>query len=302
MKNTIGGILKIISKYRVIILTLSLFLLIFSAIFYLPKNFYIILKFSDSGPLHKNMPVYYKGCKIANTKNIWLSEDYKYTFVKIVFKKKPKLSENTTAKIKTLSVKKNYIDLISEEGSSSNLLKNGSIIEGEGAFDIESFLSDIADSGLVIPLIEHFSDAAVSLSQTSEEIKNFFSDSRSMLKDNKNNLKNTTESLVEMSDSLKEVSTRINNSVTNDKVKNTTKNIDKSSSNILEATEDIKVIIKNVKGATGNIDKTIDNIDSTVCNANAITCDVKVMTKGLRQIMAKRFAGLKIFFGKPLEK
>ncbi len=258
------------------------------------RAFYIVAKFSDSGPLYKNMPVYHKGYKLGNVKNVWPSPDYKFTFIKIVFDKKPKLSANVTAEVKTLNVKKNYISLMTEDETSTAILKKGAIISGEGSFDMESFLSDIADSGLIIPLIQNFSDTAVSLNKTSEEIGKFFSDSRITLKENKNNLKQTTNNLNKMSNSLNEVSTRINTSVSNDKIESTT-------SNILSASENIKKITQSVDCATQNLSTTRTKIDSTINNANSITCDVKIITRGLRQTLSKRFAGMKIMFGKPVD-
>lgn len=298
-------IFKMISNKKITILVtffaILFFAIVLPAIINHRETFYLTAKFSESGPLYLNMPVFYKGYKIGEAKNIWPSNDYKYTFVKMTLRKEPKLSENMIAKVKSLSVKRNYIELLPPDELSKTFLKKGSIIEGEGAFDLEAFLSDIADSGLVLPLIENFSDAASSITQTSNEAGKLMSESRSTLKDNRRNLKLTTKNLESATGSLNELASRLNKSVNKNKIENSTSNINQSSNNILSATEKIKDITTNIDKATKNLDTTVSKVDSTINNANSITCDVKVITSGLRKTLSKKFAGMKIMFGKPVD-
>ncbi len=190
---------KIISKYKFIIL-ITLFSILFLALsFWLYEDYsryYVIAKFRESGPLFVNMPVYYKGYKIGKTRRIELSKNYKYTFVKIVFRPKhPTLSEDIVAKVKELNEENDYIDLVLHDDASNTSLKKGEIIEGEGKFDVDTFLSEIADSGLIIPLIQTFSETLVNISHASNEVKGFFTDSRLILRDNRRNIEQTTRGL-----------------------------------------------------------------------------------------------------------
>lgn len=284
-------------KYRVRILIPLFVVLSLLMIFHLYKVFfgyYLIAKFAESGPLYKNMPVYYKGYKIGRIENLRIRGDYKYTLVKIVFyPRKPKLSDNIVAKAKKLEMEDDYVDLIYPDPPSDTLLKSGGVIEGRGAFDMDSLLSDVADAEILEPLLEHFSDLLVSANKTSNEIRNFFADSRLILKDNRQNIRQTTEDLALSTKSLKKMTSKFNNSVTEDKLNNTVSNVGKSSTNILAATESIKNITASVDCATKNLDKTVAKIDSTVSNARAIT-------RGFRESLSKRFAGLRIIFGKPI--
>lgn len=293
-------------KFRVIIIILIFFVLFSLGLFQLYNNhfkYHIIAKFAESGPLYTNMPVYYKGYNIGQTKKVKPSKDYKYTLVKIVLSpKEPKLPENIVAKVKKADSRKDYIDLIMSEAPSDTLLENGSTIVGEAAFDLEAFLSDIADSGIIVPLLQTFSDTLLSAGKTSEEIHRFFSDSRLILKDNRQNLKQTTKDLAEASKSLKKISSRFNTSITENKLNNTTLNIDKSSTNILAATESIKNITASVDCATRNLDKTMSKLDCTLSEANSVLSNVKAITNGLCETLGKRFAGLRIIFGKPMDK
>ena len=295
---------KIFFKYKSTIFIPLFFMLLLTLTFWLYEvhhRYFITAKFYKSGPLYTNMPVYYKGYKIGQVKKIKLNQDYKYTLVKIVlFPKNPKLSEDIVAKAKKIDANKYYIDLIAPDQPSVTLLKNGSIIYGEPAFDLEAFLSDIADSGLIVPLLQNFSDVLVSANKTSNEIRNFFSDSRLILKDNRQNLKQTSKELVQTSKSLTKITSKFNNSITEDKIDNTTSSVVKSSTNILAATESIKNITGSIDCATRNLDKTVAKIDSTVSDTKIITSNVKTITNGFCEVLGKRFAGLRILFGKSI--
>lgn len=265
-------------------------------------RYHITAKFAESGPLNNHMPVYYKGYKIGQTKDVKLTKDYQYTLVKmILYTNKPKLPANITAKIKKREMKNDYIELVLPDEPSSKLLKNWSIIEGEPAFDLESFLSTITNSDILNPVIDNFAQLLSSINDTSDEMGDFFTDSRKILKDNRQNLKQTTKSLSRTTKSLTEISSRLNKSITDEKLNNTTTSVEKSSANILEATENIKNITEKADSATDNLDETIQNIDSTICETHAVASNIKKITAGLREVMGKRFAGLRIIFGKPIK-
>ena len=284
-------------KKSILLITLFSILLLIT-IFYLYKKYegnFITAKFSDSRPLHTNMPVYYKGYEIGKTKKIELTEDYKYTLVKILlYPSNPKLPENITARAKGLYTDKDYIELINQDQPSTAFIKKGGPIEGKAAFDIESFLSDIADAEIIVPLLQNFSDTLSSFDKTSVEIKNFFSDSRSVLKDNKENLKQATTS-------LNKITSKFDNSIPEDKIKNTVSNVDKSAANILDTSENIKKMSTKVNCAIQNLDTTMANIDSTICETKTAVSNIKVITQGFCEVLTQRFAGLKIIFGKPLK-
>lgn len=275
------------------------------ALHYVKANsaMYITAKFSESGPLRKNMPVYYKGYKIGITKVIWLAEDYKHSFAKISFyPKNPKISEDATAKVKRHDLlKMDYIEIIVPEDSSETILKKGDTIEGEGAFDLDAFLSEIADANLIVPLLQSFTDTSESINKTSSEAGNSFSELRSILKENRNNIKRTTKELASTTKSLNQISSNLNISLTKTTLNNSTKNIDKSTSNILETTESIKNITANIDKATKNIDKTVEKIDCTISETNSTIGNLKAITCGFRKTLAKNFGGFRVIFGKSIK-
>lgn len=285
-------LINLFLKFRVMILISLLFVLLSLALLMLYEEhsrYHVFVKFAKSGPLYKNMPVCFKGYAIGQTQKVTLSDDYKYTLVKIVlYPKNPKLPKDIEGVVKKHDFLGNYIDLIPSDEPSAELLKNGDTIDGIPIFDLGTFLAEIADSGLIVPLIQNFSDTALSLNRTSNKIGNFFSDSRLILNDNRQNLKHTTES-------LSKITSNVNKSFSKDKLNNTTSSVNKSATNIQAITENVKNITQSVDCATRNLDKTIEKIDCTASN-------VKVITGGFREVMGKRFAGLRIIFGKPLNK
>jgi len=263
---------------------------------------HITIKFTQSGPLYKNMPVYFRGYKIGQTLDINPSKDYKNTLVKVwLYPKEMKLPEDVSAKVKKIDSKSNYIDLISLDDTVTTTLKKGSTIEGEPAFDLDAFLSDIADSGVIVPLLQNFSDALISANKTSDEIRNFFTDSRGVLKDNRQNLKQTTQNFNQASKSVTQLTSRFNNAITDEKINRTTSSVDKSATNIQSASESVKNITQNVDNATKNLDKTMAKVDCVMSDTKAITSNVKTITTGFCEVLSKRFAGLRIIFGKPLK-
>lgn len=303
-KNLMNKSREIFLILRIILIPL-LFILISVTAFYLYERHYgyfITAKFTESGPLYKNMPVFYKGYKIGKTRKVSLSKDYKSTLLTIkLFPEKPKLPEDIVAKVKRLDSGTDYIDLLPPDEPSSILLKRWSIIDGEPVFDLDAFLSDIADSGLIVPLIQTFSDTLVSLNKTSTEIGNLAKDSRLILKDNRQNIKQTTNDLAKTSNGLTKFTSNLNTSITKERINNTSSSVDKSASNILSTTESVKNIAASVDCATRNLDKTMAKLDCTISEVNTVASNVKVITKGIKETMCKKFAGARMIFGKPLK-
>lgn len=299
MRDTFNESFEIASKHRYIILTVLFFVLLSIWLFILYKEstrYYIFVKFIKSGPLHKGMPVCFRGYEIGKTKSITLSEDYKYILVKIVLDtNNPKIPKDVYASVKKYDMLGNYIDLVPKNETSTLILKKGEIVEGHQFFDVGTFLAELSDTGLLIPLLKNFSNAAVSLNKTSTNVGGFFVDSRLVLKDNRQNFKHTTES-------LNQITSNVNTSFSKDKLNNTASSVNTSAENIQSASENIKNITKSVDCATRGIDKTVEQIDSTISEAHATASNAKVITGGLCEVLSKRFAGLRIIFGKPLNK
>lgn len=281
-----------------------LIILIITTTFWLYRDysqFNFTIKFSETGPIRTRIPVYFKGYRIGEVRKVSLTDDYKYSLVKIVlYPQNPKLSKDITAKAKHHDVIKDYIELANIDEPSTELLKKGDIIDGEKGFDLQDFLADIQNADVIVPMLQNFSDTLTSLKGTSNKIGIFFTDSRSILQENRQNLNQTTKNLTVSTTSMKKFTTRLNKSINDDKVNTTTANVNKSSANILEASENIKRISQNVNCATRNLDQTMAKIDCTLADTKVITSNVKTITCGVKETLCKKLGGFRIIFGKPL--
>lgn len=302
--EVMSNLFSIFFKYKsVIYILIFIFIITTASLIYKDETrFSITAKFTETTPLKKRIPVFYKGYRIGEIKEIKLSDDYKFSLVKIVlYPKTPKLSKDVVAKVRHHDVIKDYIELSNPDEASTTLLKSGGVIDGEEGFDMESFLADIENADIIVPLLQTFSDTLVSIKATSNGIGKFFNDSHSILQDNKQNLNETTKYLVQTTKSMKKLSSRLNRAINDDKINNTTTNVDKSSANILEASENIKKITQNVDCATKNLDQTIAKIDCTLADTKVITSNVKTITCGFKETLGKRLGGFRIMFGKPVK-
>lgn len=278
-------------------------------------GYHIRARFVNLAPLASNLSVYCKGKRIGQTNGITLNRDYKFSTLKILlFPQKLTLPANTTARIKKLDSGKNYVELVLPETPSKKYLANGGTIEGSTDMDMDALIAAIGNAADVDTMVDDFSKMLTNMKDASNEIGQFFLLFSSVLDENRESLKLTTKNAAKASDNLNQTTAKFNNSINEEKIKNTVDNIDKSSSSIKdttdrikessdtikEATQNAKEITENVNKATKNIDQTMSNVDATVCDAKAITSNVKDITGGIKELLCKRFAGLKIFFGKPM--
>lgn len=282
-------------KHRLITAILAFIIVFLMAVLQIYDTFFryhISAKFVTANPLYSGMPVYYRGYKIGETQSVELSKDYKYTLVKILlYPKNPKLPDTTIAKIKKFDMRKDYIELIESGEQSEGYLKNDSIIEGEPAFDLESLINDLLDSGVLNPVIDNISEFIASMNDTSDKMGTFFADSNNVLKANKQNINKTTQS-------LQELTSKINNSINENEVKDTISNITKSSENIVTTTENIKNISTRADCATKNIGETSDKVDKILTDTRVTASNVKEITCGMKRTLNKRFTLLRLIFGR----
>ena len=295
-------------KYIIIIL-ISLFMIfvIVETVFFIKNNFKysmaIKIRFKELGPIYSSMPVYYKGYKIGKTKQVKPSEDYKYTIVQVIlYPENLSLPENIAAKVKKLDTGKDYIELIYPDTPSLSTLANSDTIEGTTAADIESFMSAQIESGVFSSMGDNMNKTLSSIEITSYELNGFFKDLRVVLQENRPNIKKSTDATLDILESISSITQKLDESLSEDDLKNITRNMNGSSSDIKETTENILTISQNLNNATKDLDKTMSKIDATVEEAHTTAKNASKISCGMQQLLEKRFAGLRLFFGKPIQK
>ena len=302
--NTMQGLIFkkiLIAFFAIVLFVLFIFILrVWNANY--NYNMSIIARFSDLGPLYKSMPVYYKGYKVGKTRDIQPSKDYKYTLVyMILYPKHLTLPNNVTAKVQKLDSGGNYIDLIYPGTPSVEFLKTGDIIEGKTAVDIQSFMSAQADSGVLGAITGDLNKALVSLDEAAQSMDYFFEQLGLMVEENRPSVKSMTGDAAKSTQNVREITQKINNSITEENASNVVKNVDRSSSNIEEATSNIKNVTENIDKATKDLDKTMKKIDCVAADIKSITAKLNEITRAFKCVLSKRFAGMRVMFGKPME-
>lgn len=297
--------LKVSLKYILItFLTLLLLFLITESVLFYKSNFKysmaINIRFKELGPIYSSMPVYYKGYKIGKTKRIKPSHDYKYTIVQVIlYPENLSLPENIGAKVKKLDNGKDYIEVLYPNTPSLITLKNNATIEGTTAADIESFMSAQIESGVLSSMGENMNKTLSSIEITSYELNGFFKDLRVILQENRPNIKKSTDETREILENVNSITKKIDNSLPEENLKNITRNMSGSSTDLKGTTENLLTISQNINEATKDLDKTMAKIDATVEEAHTTAKNASGISCGIKQLLEKRFAGLRLFFGKP---
>lgn len=306
------------SKYISKLLNLLVLILILVGGFWLYYNlfgYHIRVRFEKLVPLAHHIPVYCKGKKIGETRGVTLNRDYKFSTLKILlFPQRLSLPENTMARIKKFDDDKDYIEMVYPTVPSKAFLKSGDTVIGKIDLDKNSLIAAIGDAEDVAKIVDKFSDMLADIDEASQELTQFFILFSGVLEDNRANIKQVVKNAAAATSNMDEISTKFNNSIKEDSLKNTISNIDKSSGNIKDSSADFKEsakninevskkakeITNNVNNATKNIDTTVAIINATVCDAKVITSNVKCITCVIKEALRKRFAGVRILFGKPL--
>lgn len=283
-------------------LIIILILLFFSSGIYSFFNFvinppmYIIVQFNDLGPLYKRMPVYYKGYKIGTTRKIEPSSDYKTTLVTICFyPRELKLPANTTVVVKKLDTGMDYISLEYPQKPSDEYLKNGSVIQGKTAMDIQSFMSAQAESGALGSIVGSAGQALASITKASDQVTVLINTLTKMVNENRPAIKLTTSSLAASAKNINQLTIKLNKSISTEQLNNITSNVESSTENINEITE-------NVEEITENLNATVENIDATISQLNTASANINAITTGIKEQLCKKFAGIRIIFGQSVDK
>ena len=287
----------------------SLGVAVFTFIIHNLYNMHITAVFSDLEPFPKNLNVYYKGFKLGRTVRVHPSKDFTDTHVEMILNAKNlSLPDNTTAKMKS-KINKDYIELEYPDAPSITFLKNHSIIQGKNGLNIGDYIDKQAEAGGLDEIKENLNDTVASAGDTLDALTELFGTANDILKDIRPSLKITAENLAETSRNLKETSEeinlslkprRLNNSIAN--IEQTTKNIERTTKNLETASSDITKTTAHVNSDTVNIiDCVIANINTIIDNINIVINNTNDIVKGFQQTLNKRFAGMRIIFGKAVE-
>lgn len=296
-------------KFLILILGIILGILGFAYFVHNLYNMHITAVFEDLEPFPKNLNVYYKGFKLGRTVRVHPSKDFTDTHVEIILNARNlSLPDNTTAKMKSKN-KKDYIELEYPTSPSITFLKNHSIIQGKKGLNIGDYIDKQAEAGGLDEIKDNLNDTVASAGDTLDALTELFGTANDILKDLRPSLKITAENLAETSKNLKETSEEINQSLKPKKLNNSIANIEQTTKNIERTTKNLENASLNItkttahvnKDTIGIIDCVIANFNTIIDNINLVITDTNDIVKGFQKTLNKRFAGMRIIFGKAVE-
>ena len=232
-------------------------------------NIHITAVFEELEPFPRNLNVYYKGFKLGRSVRVRPSKDFTNTRVDMILNAKGiSLPDNITAKVKRKD-KKDYIELEYPDAPSITDIKNHSVIQGKKSFDISGYIDEQAEGGGLDEIKDNLNDTVESAGDTLDALTELIGTANDILKDLRPSLKITGENRA-------------------------TKNLENASLNVSNIT-------KHADSQTISlVDCVIQNTNAVIENVNVVVSNVNDIVKGFKATLSKRFAGMKIMFGKPI--
>lgn len=300
MVKNLGNILKIRKDVRKILWVLIFFLLAVWLVIYL-NTFYVTVRFNELGPVSKNMAAYYNGFKIGRIVKVEPDKDFKHILVRVkLTTKNLNLPQNTTVHVKNFPSGELYLLFVYPDAPALANIKRGDVLEGISPYRLEEFMLGQNISGVTDIVSVHVLKALEAMEVANMEMKMFFTTTTNLMQENQkqinlsiSNIVDMTKSLADAAENLNQSTKKINNALDTEVIKDSALGLRDSAMNIKSLTGDIKK-------ATKDIDKTVKKIDSTVTHANYAAKNLNYITKGLSRTLSKRFAGMRLMFGKPI--
>ena len=266
-------------------------------------NLHVTAVFDELEPFPHNINVYYKGFRLGRSTKVYPSKDFTQTYVDMNLHMDDfSLPDNITAKVKTKN-KRDYIELIYPDMPSVTYLKNHDKIKGEKGINFASFIQDQADSGGLDNLTGNLSETVDAAGETMNALTDLFHtandilvDLRPSLKESGENLAITTRNLTVASDNIANVSIGLNRSAKPKILDNTFSNIELITKNLELTTSNTALLTKRADS------ETVALLNCLIKNANNVILNINDIIKGFKATLSKRFAGMRLIFGKPLEK
>lgn len=290
------------SKFLILFVGAILGIAGFILFFHSFNNLHVTAIFEELEPFPRNLNLYYKGFKIGRSLRVYPSKDFTNTHVDLLIHVNDlSLPDNITAKVKTKN-KRDYIELIYPDAPSVTYLKNHSIIKGERGMNFASFIQDQADSGGLDNLTDNLSVTVASAGQTMEALTDLFHTANDILKDVQPNLKESSENLAATTRNLASVTGELNRSAKPEILDNTFSNIELITKNLEVTTSNTASLTKRTDKETIELTNCVmKNLNVVVRNLNQVVLNINDIVKGFKVTLSKRFAGMRLVFGKPLE-
>lgn len=253
----------------------------------------IIVEFDSLEPFKKWIPVYFKGFRLGRVSKVYPTEDFTATRVELhIHHKALRLPVNTTATFMVKDDDKEYLELIYPKSPYLEYLKNGAVIKGSMGVNLDNFLRNQAANGGLDEIKNNVNSTVRSAGETFDALTEMINVMTGILEDVRPMIDDTVKNVNLASKDLKDVSKSLRKTVDKGYVDKTLYNFQQTSGNLVITTD-------NFSGFSGNLNK--QSVVLTNCllkNLNIVVKNINQIIVGIGETMKKRFAGLRLIFGK----
>lgn len=275
--------------YVIIIIALLSFL------YYIWGQIRITVDFQELEPFRRSLPVYYKGFKLGHTVKVYPSPDFHTTRVDLKIRlRQLTLPANTRAMIRRKD-KKDYIELIYPESPYLAHLRNHALIEGTKGVNFENFIQDQANNGGLDEIKENVNGTIKSAGATFDALTEMIQVTTGILEDIKPTINDTVQNVNLASRNLADASYHVQSSLQQGYINSTLENLELTTRNLVMTTENITGVTRNVNNNSINL------VNCVIRNINTVVSNVNEIVIGLGETLKKRFAGLRLIFGKAID-
>jgi len=326
-------------RKKFILLIVLLILGIFSLYkYYSHPDMTIIVKYKEVPPVIRRFPktninAFYRGYKVGYCSKMILSEDQQYiVFYLDIHYKKLKLPKNTKIFLNTEDLYGSmHFSLDYPDNPSSQLLSNGDVIYGTGAYDrIDKYLIKDIQEGKLGHIISNmvvitdflkkeainnnseFNNFLKSIDSSKNDFGLFINDLRQIINDPelKQGIKSSSRSFNNINQLLETKELRETLTKAPESIDKTIKNLEAINKNTPEITKNLTQTNRNFFETNETVNKTNSLLSTTNCNLETINCKVPVIPSGLLEkvdclsnelieMLNKRFLIFRFMFGKP---
>lgn len=255
----------------------------------------VTVDFQELEPFRHSLPVYYKGFKLGHTVKVYPSPDFHTTRVDLKIRlKQLRLPANTRAMIRRKD-KKDYIELIYPDAPYLAKLRNHSLIEGTKGINFENFMQEQANNGGLDEIKENVNGTIKSAGATFNALTEMIQVMTGIMEDARPTINDTVQNVNIASKNLADASYHVQTSLQQGYINSTLENLERTSRNLVKTTQ-------NITGVTDNVNNnSINLLNCVIKNINTVVSNVNVIVVGLGETLKKRFAGIRLIFGKAID-
>lgn len=267
---------------------------------------FITAEFKDLRPMHQRIGVFYKGYRIGKVLYVKPSEDFKTSYMKIALfhNGKLKLPKNSIIKLKREKDKwrkKDYIDIIYPENPAQSYLETGDIVLGKSTVDIETFLSSQEPESLE-NIRQNMEKTSEDLQGAVEALRDLLTSLNEIAQENRESLNSAAENLSQTTKNINSLSTKFNNSIKQQRLNRSMSNLEDTILNTKNSTTELEKLSKRINDMTDALNGSMPTVTSSIGQTECIVKNINEITCGISNTLKKRFGGLRLIFGKTIDK